>query len=101
MSGEPLRSHNLRLSLLTVILLIAVLFFQYRLWFEAGGIVELMQYKHNLGLQLAENDQLRKNNDELIAQIKRLQNSEDAIESRARSELGMVKKDETYYQIIK
>jgi cell division protein FtsB len=85
-----------------VIVLVAVLaFFQYRLWFESGGISDAVKMKKVLAIQEARNDKLRKQNEELLFQVQRLQESQDATESRARSELGMVKKGETFYQIVK
>lgn len=83
-------------------LLIGILaFFQYRLWFEPGGMRDLRQLKANLAQRIQENEQLKQQNDELLAQIKNLKNSKDAAESRARNELGMIKKDEMFYQIVK
>ena len=54
-----------------------------------------------LAEQAQQNERLKKDNDELIFQIQRIQSSQDAAESRARSELGMVKKGETFYQVVK
>lgn len=92
---------KLRLPLFAALLLGALIFLQYRLWFQAGGISDMMKLKQSLELQTVENDKLKKRNDELMFQIERLQNSKDAAESRARNELGMIKKDETFYQIVK
>lgn len=87
-------------GLLTV-LTVGLVFLQYRLWFEAGGIRDLMQLKRTLVAQEKVNDKLKKGNDELLFQVQRLQHSDDSIESRARNELGMIKKDETFYQVVK
>lgn len=92
---------GVRLYLVAALLLGVLLFLQYHLWFEQGGIVDMMQLKKILAVQAQENDKLKKRNDELLFQIQRLQNSHDAVESRARNELGMIKKDETFYQIVK
>ncbi len=78
-----------------------LIFLQYRLWFEAGGVQNFMQLKKHIALQTAENEKLKKRNEELVFQIERLRNSNDAVEARARNELGMVKKDETFYQIVR
>lgn len=90
-----------RLNLLAGVLLLVLLFLQYRLWMESGGLKDMFKLKKMLAAQITENDKLKKRNDELLFQIKRLQNSEDATESRARNELGMVKKGETFYQVVK
>ncbi len=91
----------MRLTLLAILLLSVLIFLQYRLWFEQGGMKDLAQLKKNLVLQMKENENLKKRNDELLFQIERLQNSQDAAESRARNELGMIKKGETFYQVVK
>lgn len=90
-----------RFSLLLIGLLGLLVFLQGRLWFEPGGIRDFLQLKQNIAAQTAENEQLKKRNEDLVFQIERLQHSQDAVEARARNELGMVKKDETFYQIVK
>jgi len=77
-----------------------LLFLQYRLWFESGGIVDMMRLKKQLAVQTQENNKLKKRNDMLAQQVERLQNSQDTVEARARSELGMVKKGEKFYQVV-
>jgi len=84
-----------------LILLLLFFFLQYRLWFEAGGIRDSWRLKKALALQEQENDKYKKQNDELVFQVERLQKSDEATESRARNELGMIKKDEIFYQIVK
>lgn len=91
---------SLRLYLLAGGLIGALLFLQYHLWFESSGIHDMLQLKKTLAQQADENEKLKKRNEQLLFQIQRLQNSKDAAESRARNELGMVKKGETFYQIV-
>lgn len=84
------------------LLLVALLvFLQYRLWFEQDGVRDMLQLKNSMIAQEAETATLKKRNEELVFQVKRLQKSRDATEARARSELGMVKKGETFYQFVK
>lgn len=83
------------------ILVVALIFLQYRLWFQSGGIRDWVLLKKELSVQVAQNEKLKKRNEELLFQVQRLQNGNEAAESRARSELGMVKKGETFYQILK
>lgn len=92
---------SLRLNLLALVLLMLLLFLQYRLWFESGGIRDMLRLRKSLATQAMQNEKLKKRNDELLFQIERLKNSQDTVESRARNELGMVKKGETFYQIVK
>lgn len=91
---------NWRLYLLCSVMVGVLGFLQYRLWFETGGIRDLLHLKRTLAQQAQMNDQLKTRNEELLAQIKSLQSSQDAAESRAREELGMIKKDEKFYQIV-
>lgn len=91
---------RLRFLLFSIILIAVVAGLQYRLWFQAGGFQEMMTLKRQVAQQSIENDKLKQRNDELLMQIKRLHNSKEAAESRARNELGMIKKDETFYQIV-
>lgn len=89
----------------TTVLLIALLllstFLQYRLWFESGGILDMARLKKEVAHQIAENDKLKKRNEALLLEVKHLQNNKNDIESRARDELGMIKKGETFYQVVR
>ena len=66
-----------RLNFFILILVAALLVLQYRLWFESDGIRDMLKLKQTLGKQEAENDKLRKHNDELLSQIKQLQDSQE------------------------
>ncbi len=92
---------TLRFYLLVSVLLSLLIFLQCRLWFESGGIRDMHVLKKKIIAQLQENEKSKQRNETLLFQIERLQNSKDAAESRARNELGMIKKGETFYQILK
>ena len=83
------------------LLLIMFIFLQYRLWWESGGLKDFFLMKKDLQVIQANNLKLKQRNDALLFQIERLRNSQDAIEARARNELGMIKKGEIFYQIVK
>ncbi len=90
-----------RMHLFFIFLLLSVLgFLQYRLWFGSDGVSDMHKLKQALSVQEQENIKLKQRNDELLAQIKRLQHNQDETEARARNELGMIKKGETFYQIV-
>lgn len=91
----------LRSKILPLILLVVLVFLQYRLWFEPGGIIDMMRLKKKLTVEAVQNEQLKKRNQELLAEVQYLQKNNKAIESRARDELGMIKKGETFYQVVK
>ncbi len=77
-----------------------LLLLQYPLWFGSGGIVSLWQLQQEIRIQQAENAQLRERNQTLTAEVSDLKSGYDALEERARRELGMVKKGEVFYQVI-
>ncbi len=74
---------------------------QYRLWFGDGGVITIIHLKHQVAAQQAINKALDERNQVLIAEVNDLKSGHQAIEERARGELGMIKKDETFYQIVK
>lgn len=88
----------MKIVILILVIMIAAL--QYTLWIGPGGMTSAWHLRKQLIEQQAENDKLRQRNDVLIAEINDLKHGKAAIEERARNELGMIKKDETYYQII-
>ncbi|MEW6446236.1 MAG: cell division protein FtsB [Pseudomonadota bacterium] len=85
-----------------VVPLLAALFalLQYHLWLGDGSWPRAEAARGQLEHQLAENEKLRQRNAALEAEVIDLKTGLDAIEERARSELGLVKQGETYYQII-
>lgn len=88
-------------KVLPILLVLLLVFLQYRLWFEPSGILDMMRLKNEVALQKKENEKLKKRNDILLARVQNLQKDKDAVESRARRELGMIKKDEIFYQIVR
>jgi len=86
----------------TLIAVLAVLFvlLQYKLWFGEGSMMEVWQLDRAIAAQTAENAQLRERNQALAAEVADLKQGVEAIEERARRELGMIKKGETFYQVV-
>ncbi|WP_455200063.1 cell division protein FtsB [Kaarinaea lacus] len=85
---------------LIAILIVLLLVLQYKLWFGDGNMREVWQLQSAIEAQQKENEKLRERNAALEAEVQDLKQGLEAIEERARSELGMIKKDETFYQII-
>lgn len=81
-------------------LLAALLGLQYPLWFSGGGLPAIWQLRKEIEVQKAENTQLMQRNQTLEAEVDDLKQGLAAIEERARTGLGMVRKGETYYQIL-
>lgn len=85
---------------LIAVLVILFLIFQYKLWFADGGFLDVIHQKKLIAAQVQKNQQLQQRNAILAAGIKAIRDSKQALESRARSDLGMIKKGETYYQVV-
>ena len=84
---------------LGVLLLILVLL-QTRLWFGAGSIQDIARLEREIGNQEQENAGLEQRNQILKEEVSELRNGLDAIEERARSELGLIRKGETFFLIV-
>ncbi len=86
----------------TIIAALAVLFvlLQYKLWFGEGSMMEVWKLDRAIAVQGAENAQLLERNQALAAEVADLKQGVDAIEERARRELGMIKKGETFFQVV-
>lgn len=86
--------------LIVASLIALILLLQYHLWFGDGGLVKLWQLSDSVETQKKENAQLTERNQALEAEVRDLKHGLEAIEERARTELGMVKKDETFFQVL-
>jgi cell division protein FtsB len=73
---------------------------QYRLWLGEGGMREVYRLRTEISAQRAENDKLKERNRTLIAEVQDLKKGTVAVEERARTDLGMVGKGETFYQVV-
>jgi len=85
---------------LWVLLVVFILGLQYRLWVGENSLAELWGVKGKIETQDAINSELEARNDALKAEVGDLKQGLEAIEERARSELGMIKDDETFYQLV-
>jgi cell division protein FtsB len=77
-----------------------VLLLQYRIWASPDGVREVLQLKRAVAAQAAENGQLTERNQQLVAEVRNLKQGFEAVEERARSDLGLVVPNETYYQVV-
>lgn len=86
----------------TMIVILSVLFclLCYKLWFASGGLLDYWHLKNEVSTQLKINQKLKQQNLKLSAEVEELKRGEDAIEERARTDLGMVKEDEVFYQYV-
>jgi cell division protein FtsB len=95
MSQQPLKLRFLVLGLLS---LLAVL--QVRLWVTDNGWPEVLRLRASVADQQAENDQLAERNKLLKAEVNDLKQGFSALEERARSDLGMVGPEESFYLFV-
>ncbi len=91
---------ELKLQLLTAILIAIVVFLQYLLWIAEDGVRQTYVLRVSIQAQIEENAELTERNRALEADIQDLKNGLMAIEERARSEMGMIRPDETFYRIL-
>src|SRR3984957_1187238 len=85
---------------LAAALAVAVILLQYRVWFSEDGVREVTRLKSAVATQSTENEQLAERNKQLAAEVRDLKTGMDALEERARSDLGMIARNETFYQVV-
>ena len=82
------------------ILAVLVLVLQYRIWVARDGAREVLQLRDAVTAQQTENQRLQLRNSQLAAEVRDLKQGFGALEERARSELGLISRNETYYQVV-
>ncbi|NOU15414.1 MAG: cell division protein FtsB [Methylococcaceae bacterium] len=82
-----------------IIVLIGLL--QYRLWVGDGSVAQINEYQQRLDELKLEADKRNLRNESLRAEVLDIKKGQEAIEERARYELGMIREDETFFQIVK
>ncbi len=86
---------------LMIVALVVILFgLQYKLWFGGDSLPKWFHAEKKLEARAYENQKLAARNRALEADVAELKSGEQALEERARYELGMVKEDETYYHFV-
>ncbi|MBL4866061.1 MAG: septum formation initiator family protein [Pseudomonadales bacterium] len=71
-----------------------------QLWIGEGSVAHIWQLDDSIGQQRQKNNVLKDRNELLMAEVSALQNGLEALEERARLDLGMIKPNETFFQII-
>lgn len=87
-------------SIFIIALLAALGLLQYKLWLSPDGIPQFWRLKNQISVVTAENASLQARNAHVAAEVENLKNGDEAIEERARSDLGLVKQGEVFYQIV-
>ncbi|HEB86419.1 MAG TPA: cell division protein FtsB [Gammaproteobacteria bacterium] len=87
------------MKILTAILLFLFLLLQYDLWVGDGSMATVHHLQQAVQNQQQENTKLKQRNAALVADVEDLKQGQEAVEERARTELGMIKKGETFIQV--
>ncbi len=88
------------MRILAIVLGVLILLIQYPLWLGRGGWVRAWDNERQLAAQRAHNERLQARNGALEAEVRDLKEGSEALEERARFELGMVRQDEVFVQIV-
>jgi cell division protein FtsB len=88
------------MRLITIILAILLVLIQYPLWFGKGGWRRVWELDQQVGAAQKKNEELKARNAKLESEVRDLGQGTDAIEERARNEMGMIKQGEIYVQIV-
>ena len=85
---------------LTLIFVILIALLQYPLWLGKGSWLRVWNVNQQIEVQKDKNITFKQRNETLNAEVRDLKQGNAAIEERSRSELGMIKQDEVFYQVI-
>jgi cell division protein FtsB len=85
---------------LTWLLASAIVLLQYPLWLGEGGWLKVREYAQKIESQQALNQRLQTRNAGVLAELSDLKQGRDAIEERARNELGMIAADEWFVRVV-
>lgn len=88
------------MRILTIVLAALIALLQYPLWLGKGGWLRVWEIDRQVSAQKDGNAKLRVRNDALDAEVRDLKQGYEAIEERARYELGMVRQDEIFFQVL-
>ena len=86
---------------LASVLGLLVVLLQYPLWLGKGSWLKVSELEAQVAEQRESNARLKARNDAMDAEVRDLKQGSEALEERARLELGMIKKDEVFYQVVK
>jgi cell division protein FtsB len=88
------------MQILVAALIAVLVFLQYLLWIAEDGVRQTYALRVAIQAQTEENAELNERNRALEADVKDLKSGLMAIEERARSEMGMIRRDETFYRLL-
>jgi len=85
---------------LIAIIILLIIHFQYRLWVGDASVSQIRDYRQRLDTLTKEAQEKKERNDSLYAEVLDLRRGHETIEERARYELGMIKENETFFQVL-
>ena len=88
------------MRLLAITLTGLIVLIQYPLWLGKGGLLRVWEMERQIGIQQETNGRLQMRNAALDAEVRDLKQGLEAIEERARNELGMIRRDEIFFQVL-
>lgn len=88
------------MKIFIVIIVLLIIHFQYRIWLGDGSLAQIDAYQHRLDDLKAQVEEKRERNEALYAEVLDLRKGQEAIEERARDELGMIREDETFFHVL-
>ena len=88
------------MRVVTLILFVVLILLQFKLWLGEGGFTEVARLETRVEDQRQQNDDLLQRNAQLQAEVEDLRDRLEAVEERARNELGLIKPDEQFYQVV-
>lgn len=88
------------MRLLNIFLLAILAVLQYRLWVGEGSVADIVVISERIEQQQQQNQLMQARNSRLAAEVIGLHEGHDSIEEYARSELGLIKPDETFYLVV-
>jgi len=85
--------------ILAIVFVLLILALQYPMWLGKGGWLQLRELNAQVAAQRQVNVELKARNEALDAEVRDLKQGVEAVEERARSELGMIRQDEVFFQL--
>jgi cell division protein FtsB len=88
------------MKVLIAIIILLIIHFQYRIWLGDGSVEQISSYQQRLDDLKKQAEEKRQRNEALYAEVLDLRKGQEAIEERARDELGMIKEGETFFYVL-
>ena len=88
------------MKILGAMLVALIVLIQYPLWLGKGGWLTAWRLENKLETEKAKNTQLERRNGALTAEVRDLKTGTEAIEERARYELGLIRGDEVFFRVF-